>query len=153
MKPSWKKNYDELAATLKNKKDFRISYIAVKTENEAGAIYRLLAKLPNTFASQARKKSIDLEVAKKGGDLGFVTEDMLPADVLQQTKTLQKGRISKPFFTNGKWVIIRLDGERPAEILPFEKTKDAVAQNLVKKAIEEFVSQSMEKAKINFLVK
>lgn len=66
---------------------------------------------------------------------------------------MQKGQISQPFFTNAKWVIIKLEDERPAEILPYEKAKDALAQNLVKKAIEDFVSQSLEKAKINVLVK
>ena len=148
-----RKNYDELAAKLKDKKDIRISYIAVKTENEAEAIYRVLLKLPNSFASQARKKSIDKDIAKKGGDLGFVVEDVLPADVLKQVKTLQKGQISKPFSTSGKWVIVKLDDERSAEILPFEKAKDALAQNLAKKAIEDFVSQNVEKAKISILVK
>lgn len=148
-----RKSYDELAEKLKGKKDIRISYIAVKTQNEAESIYQSLVKSPNSFASQAKRKSIDKEVAKKGGDLGFVVEDVLPADVLKQVKILTKGQLSKPFSTSGKWIIIKLDDERPAEIVPFEKAKDALAQNLAKKAIEDFVSQSMEKAKISILVK
>ncbi len=148
-----KKNYDDLVAKLKDKKDLRISYIAVKTPNEAENIYQLLAKYPNYFAAQARKKSVDKEVAKKGGDLGFIVEDALPADVLEQAKALQKGQISKPFLTNGKWVVIKLDDERPAQILPYEKAKDALAQNLAKKAMEDFASKSFEKAEINILVK
>ncbi len=148
-----KKNYDELVAKLKDKKDLRISYIALRTQNEAEGVYQTVVKSPNSFASIARKRSVDKEVAKKGGDLGFIVEDVLPADVLKQAKTLQKGQISKPFFTNGKWVVIKLDDERPAEISPYEKVKDALAQNLAKKAIEDFVSQSFEKAKISILVK
>ena len=148
-----RKSYDELAEKLKGKKDIRISYIAVKTQNEADSIYQSLVKSPNSFASQAKRKSIGKEVAKKGGDLGFVVEDVLPADVLKQVKILTKGQLSKPFSTSGKWIIIKLDDERPAEIVPFEKAKDALAQNLAKKAIEDFVSQSMEKAKISILVK
>ncbi len=148
-----KKNYDELVAKLKDKKDLRISYIALRTQNEAEGVYQTVVKSPNSFASIARKRSVDKEVAKKGGDLGFIVEDVLPADVLKQAKTLQKGQISKPFFTNGKWVVIKLDDERPAEISPYEKVKDALAQNLAKKAIEDFVSQSFEKAKMSILVK
>ncbi len=148
-----RKNYDELAKKLKGKKDIRISYIAVKTQNEAKALYQSLVKSPSSFASQARKKSIDKEIAKKGGDLDFVVEDVLPDEVLKQVKILIKGQISKPFSTSGKWIIIKLDDERPARILPFEKAKDALAQNLAKKAIEDFASQSIEKARINILVK
>lgn len=148
-----KKNYDELVAKLKDKKDLRISYIALKTQSEAEGIYQTVIKSPNSFAAIARKRSVDKEVAKKGGDLGFIVEDVLPADVLKQAKILQKGQISKPFFTNSKWVVIKLDDERPAEILPYEKAKEALAQNLAKKAMEDFASQSFEKAKISILVK
>lgn len=148
-----KKNYDELAAKLKDKKDIRISYIAVKTQNEAEAIYGSLLKSPSSFAAQAKKKSLDKEVAKKGGDLGFVMEDMLPAEVVKQARSVAKGQIAKPVSSSGKWVIVKFEDERPAEITPFEKAKDALAKNLAKKAIEDFASQSLEKAKISVLLK
>lgn len=149
-----KKNYDELAAKLKDKKDIRISYIAVKTEKEAEVLNQVLVKYPSSFASQAKKKSLDREVAKKGGDLGFVMEDSLPAEIVKQVKTMNKGQISKPIqLSNGKWAIIKFEDERAAEISPYEKVKDALAQNLAKKAIEDFVSQSFEKAKMSILVK
>lgn len=149
-----KKNYDELAAKLKDKKDIRISYIAVKTEKEAEVLNQVLVKYPSSFASQAKKKSLDREVAKKGGDLGFVMEDSLPAEIVKQVKTMNKGQISKPIqLSNGKWAIIKFEDERAAEISPYEKVKDALAQNLAKKAIEDFVSQSFEKVKMSILVK
>jgi parvulin-like peptidyl-prolyl isomerase len=148
-----KKNYDELAEKLKGKKDIHISYIAVKTEKEAEALYQTLLKYPNSFAAQAKRKSLDKEIAKKGGDLGFILEDALPAEVVKQARTVEKGQIAKPIQTSGKWVIVKLEDERPAEITPFEKSKDALASNLAKKAIEDFVSQSFDKAKISILVK
>ena len=148
-----KKNYDELVAKLKDKKDLRISYIIVKTQNEAEAIYQSLLKSPNSFASQAKRKSLDKEVAKKGGDLGFVMEDSLPAEVAKQAKSLTKGQIGKPIQVTDKWAVIKLEDARPAEITPYEKAKDALAQSLAKKAIEDFLTQSLEKAKISVLVK
>ena len=148
-----KKNYDELAEKLKGKKDLRISYIAVKTQSEAEVIYQSLLKSPNSFSNQAKRKSLDKEVGKKGGDLGFILEDALPAEVVKQARTIVKGQIAKPVLTSGKWVIVKLEDEIPAEITSFEKSKDALAQNLAKKAIEDFVSQSLEKAKISILVK
>jgi hypothetical protein len=50
-------------------------------------------------------------------------------------------------------VVIKLDDERLAQVLPYEKAKEALAQNLAKKAMEDFASQSFEKAKISILVK
>jgi parvulin-like peptidyl-prolyl isomerase len=148
-----KKNYDELAEKLKGKKDIRISYIAVKTEKEAQSIYQFLLKSPSSFASQAKRKSLDKEIAKNGGDLGFIVEDALPSEVVSQARSVAKGQIAKPIQTSDKWVIIKLEDEREAEITPFEKSKDALAQNLAKKAIEDFLKQSLDKAKINILIK
>jgi parvulin-like peptidyl-prolyl isomerase len=148
-----RKNYDKLVAKLKDKKDLRISYIIVKTQSEAEAIYQSLLKYPNSFASQAKRKSLDKEVAKKGGDLGFVMEDALPAEIVKQAKLLSKGQIAQPVQVSDKWAVIKLEDARPAEITPFEKAKDALAQNLAKKAIEDFLTQSLEKAKISILVK
>lgn len=148
-----KKNYDELVIKLKDKKDLRISYIIVKTQNEAEALYQILLKYPNSFASQAKRKSLDKEVAKKGGDLGFVMEDSLPAEVAAQAKSLTKGQIGKPIQVADKWAVIKLEDSRLAEITSFEKAKDALAQSLAKKAIEDFLTQSLEKAKISVLVK
>ena len=116
-------------------------------------IYQSLLKSPNSFANQAKRKSLDKEVGKKGGDLGFILEDALPAEVVKQARTVAKSQIAKPVLTSSKWVIVKLEDERPAEITSFEKSKDALAQNLAKKAIEDFVSQSLEKAQISILVK
>ena len=148
-----KKNYDEIVLKIKDKKDLKISYIALKNKIEAEAVYQIVSKSPNSFSTQAKKKSVDKETAKKGGDLGFVIEEALPSEVLKQAKLLQKNQISKPFLANEKWLIIKLDDERSAEILPYEKAKEALAQNLAKKAVEDFVNQSLEKAKISILVK
>ena len=148
-----KKNYDELAEKLKSKKDLRISYILIKTKSEAETIYQSLLKSPSSFSTQAKKKSLDKEIGKKGGDLGFVMEDILPAEVVKQAITVSKGQIAKPILSSGKWVIVKLEDERPAEITPFDKAKEALAGNLAKKAIEDFISQNLEKAQINILVK
>ena len=148
-----KKNYDELAIKLKDKKDLRISYIIVKTQNEAEAIYQSLLKSPKSFYSIAKRKSLDKEVAKKGGDLGFIMEDSLPAEVAVQAKLLNKGQIAKPIQVTNKWALIKLEDLRSAEIAPYEKVKDDLAQSLAKKAIEDFLTQSLTKAKISILVK
>jgi parvulin-like peptidyl-prolyl isomerase len=148
-----KKNYDELVAKVKDKKDVRISYITLKTQSEAESLYQTLVKSPNSFATLARKKSLDKEVAKKGGDLGFVMEDMLPKEIVSQARSAAKGQIAKPVQSSDKWVIVKFEDERPAKVTPYEKAKDALAQSLAKKAIEDFVTQSLEKAKISVLMK
>ena len=147
-----KKNYDKLVKELKDKKDIRISYIALKTQNEANSVHRILSKYPKSFASQAKKKSIDKEIAKKGGDLGFVLEDALPKEILNQVNELKKEQISQPFKLADKWVIIKLEGKRPAQIAKFEDAKEALSQSLSLKAVQDFVLESIKEADIRIVV-
>lgn len=148
-----KKNYDELVEQLKDKKDLRISYIALNSEKKAKSLYKILLKRPSSFAYQAKRKSIDKETAKKGGDLGFILEDSLPKDLVKVAKTLNNNQVSKPIAIGDRWVIIRLKGKRSAEILSFDKAKDSLSQNLAKKAIADFISESLEQAEISVLIK
>ncbi|MFT6321600.1 MAG: parvulin-like peptidyl-prolyl isomerase [Granulosicoccus sp.] len=146
------KNYDQLVKELESKKDLRISYIAVKTQNEADDIFEILAKYPNEFARQAERKSIDKDIAKKGGDLGFVLEDVLPEQILNTAKTLTKGQISQPISLGEKWVIVKLTDQRPAQVAKFEDVKVSLARSLAAKALQDFISKSIEDAKITIIV-
>ena len=148
-----KKNYDELVKNLKDKQDIRISYIALKTEKEANSLRKILTKYPNSFAKQAKLKSIDKEAAKNGGDLDFIIEDALPKEIVDNAKQLEKGEISKAFKLADKWVIIKLEDLRPAKIAKFEDAKQALATSLSQKALQDFISESIANANISIVVK
>ena len=148
-----KSNYEKLAKDLEGKQDIRISYIALKTEAQANSLYKILVKSPKSFASQAKRKSIDKEIAKKGGDLGFVLEDVLPEEIAAQAKELEKGEISQPFKLSDKWVIIKLIDQRPAKVAEFEEVKQSLAQNLSVKAVQDFIRESLIDANISIIVK
>jgi len=146
-----KKYYDDLVEKMKDKQDIRVRYIAVKTEKEANSIHRILLKYPTAFASQAKSKSLDKEIAKKGGDLGFVLEDILPVEVSAKAKVMKKHEISKPIALGNKWIIIKLEDIRPAKIEKFEDVKDNLAEKLSEKALRDFISNSLKDAEIDFI--
>ncbi len=146
-------HYDELVKNLKNKQDIKISYIALKTESSANSLYKILARYPNSFAKQAKLKSIDKETAKNGGDLDFIIEDALPKEIVDNVKQLKKGEISQPFKLADKWVIIKLADYRAAKIAKFEDVKQALATSLSQKALQDFISRSIQDANISIVVK
>jgi len=143
-----KKNYQELVKKLQNKKDYRLSYIALKTQNQADEIYENLNKNPKKFSELAKKESLDLESGKKGGDLGFVIEDALPSEIINAIKKLKKGQITKPILSSNRFIIAKFVDERKAEILSFSKAKEILTSNLVKKALEDFNREILNEADI-----
>jgi peptidyl-prolyl cis-trans isomerase C len=148
-KENVQKEYDRLVAELVGKKDIRISYISVKTKKEAKSLYTYLVKRPKYFADQAKKKSLDKESAKKGGDLGFVLKDNLQTEITDQINNLKKGEVSKPISLNDKWVLIKLEDERDAQVAKFEDVKDTLSQSLAEKALQKFIASSLKEAKIS----
>jgi peptidyl-prolyl cis-trans isomerase C len=146
-------NYKKLIAKTKEKKDIKISYIIVKTKNEAFDIYHSILKSPNSFTATAKKKSLDKETAQQGGNLGFVMEDFLPISIVKQARSVVKGEIAKPIQSADKWLIIKLVDERPAKITSFNESKRIMLRNLQQKAVEDFIKKSLEKAKINIFTK
>ena len=104
-----KKHYDKLIKDLEGKKDVKIRYISVKTKSEAKNLHNILVKSPKSFASQAKRKSLDKESAKNGGDLGFVLRDQLQPEIVEALKELKKNEISKPISLNDKWVIVKFE--------------------------------------------
>lgn len=150
-----KKNYQQLASKLANKKDYRFSYIALKDEKdakkEADEIYEKLLKNPQKFSDIAKKKSVDKDTAKKGGDLGYIVEDALPTEILSSLKKLKKGQVSKPILSANRFIIIKFIDERKAEILSFDKAKESLAQGLIKKALEDFNEKALKDSHIEYL--
>lgn len=147
-----KNKYDTLVAELKDKKDVRIRYIALKEEKEANKLYKKLRKSPKNFSYYAKKRSIDKATAKKGGDLGFVLRDQLPVAIANRTKEMKKYEISKPIQSGGNWIIVKFVAERPAQISKYEDIRDSLAAQIAKQEIQKFTKESFEKAEIKFLV-
>ena len=54
---------------------------------------------------------------------------------------------------DNKWVIIKLEDSRPAQIAKFEDVKENLARNLSAKALQDFISKSIIDAKITIVVK
>jgi parvulin-like peptidyl-prolyl isomerase len=147
-----KKSYDQLVKNLNGKKDYRISYIAFKDDSQgkkdADEISQKLQDDPKKFAEFAKKKSIDKETANKGGDLGFIVEDALPNEIISAIKKLKKNQVSKPILSAGNFIIIKFVDERKAEIISFAKVKENLAQNLIKKTLEDFNNKAVQEANL-----
>tara|TARA_Y100000385_G_scaffold11424_1_gene11843 strand:+ start:1533 stop:2429 length:897 start_codon:yes stop_codon:yes gene_type:complete len=148
------KKYDELKTDLQDKKEVRIRYIALKTEKEAKSLYKKLKRNPESFASQAKSKSIDKSTSDNGGDLGFVVESNLPENITKEINKLKKGKISKAFkIDNVNWIIIKLEERRKAKVPEFNDIREKLVKDLGNEAIEKFATSSLDSANIKILLK
>lgn len=82
------------------------------------------------FADLARKLSQDKPTAEKGGDLGWVREDVLIPAIRSAVTTMKDNTISEPIRSPDSWHIVRLSSTRPAGILSLEQARDGIIQAL-----------------------
>lgn len=147
-----KKHYEESVQKMSGQKEVRLRYISLATKKEADVLYAKLKRRPKAFAYYAKKESLDKELAKKGGDLGYVLKSQLAEEVAQQAFSLKINAISKPIKSKERWNLIKIEDRRKVQIAKFDDIKAALAKRLAQDAIKNFASDKIAKAEISISV-
>src|SRR5690606_29747322 len=75
------------------------------------------------FAAIARADSDDNGTAASGGDLGWVSKDMMPAPFADALFAMQPGDVSAPVKTDFGWHVIQLRDVKAGQTTPFEQVR------------------------------
>ena len=143
-----KKRYDEVNEMLKDKKEYKVKHILVKTKPE---IEKVVAELKNhTFEDLAEKYSIDSSKSN-GGDLGYVVEGQTVKEFDDVLKKQPLNKLSEPFETQFGWHVLIKEDERKATIQDFDSQKEIIRDTLTKEAIRNFSLQNLEEMDIKIL--
>ncbi len=99
-------------------------------EDKAEKIYKMIIDKKITFKEAAKKFSDDNFTKSVGGDLGYVTKDMVLESFWNHIVKMKKGEISKPFKTKfGYHIAMIEDIKKPFE-RPYDKVKDQIKDYL-----------------------
>jgi len=80
------------------------------------------------FAAIARANSDDNGTAASGGDLGWVTTDMVAEPFANALFAMQPGDVSAPVKTDFGWHVIQLRDTKAGRTTPFEEVRDQLLQ-------------------------
>lgn len=129
----------------------RVSYIQVKTEEEAKEILGSLRR-GTDFARLAEERSAHPS-KDQGGDLGFLVAGMFPGPEIERVAfALKPGDISDVIKIGSQFGVIKVTEKKGERVEPFEEAKDRVVHALIEekreKAREEIVSRVRKETKI-----
>ncbi len=82
------------------------------------------------FAGLARQNSQDRASAEKGGDIGWVAENMLAPEIRTAVAGLQEGAVSDPIRMPDGWHLVKLIGTRPAATAPLADVRARLVEAL-----------------------
>lgn len=127
-------------------KEYKVSHILVKTEDEAKAV---VVQLKNSkFEDVAIDKSQDPGSSVKGGDLGWASPANFVKPFADALVAMGKGKVSDPVQSQFGWHVIKLEDTRDAKIPPFEEVKPNLTQHLQQQLVQKLISDQRAKATI-----
>jgi hypothetical protein len=104
------------------------------------------ARAGEDFATLARENSQDESTAKDGGELGWVTRDMMVAPFSEALFAMTEPKtFSEPVKSDFGLHIIELEGVRGGETQPYEEVHDALAQELKQRRADSLFYDRAEK--------
>jgi EpsD family peptidyl-prolyl cis-trans isomerase len=141
----------------KHKEDFapvsqiRMSLILVKTEEEAEKILGRLNK-GEDFARVAKKSSVDLNSAKNGGDLGYLSRGQMTSELEAVAVRLKTGEVSEPIKTQSGYQIIKVTDKKLGKVVEFERVRNFISQQLSAEKQKEVFDSYIESLKKSYKV-
>ncbi|MDL1970315.1 MAG: peptidylprolyl isomerase [Candidatus Desulfofervidaceae bacterium] len=138
LKEYYQRHKEEFRAPTK----YKLSLIKVSTKKEAEEIREELIAGAD-FSLLARKKSKGSS-AKKGGLLGWISEDKMPSQVKEAVSKLKPGDISPVIKDNGKYIVLKLEEKKLGEQLPYEKVKMDIEKKLWYRKFNKMLSKYLK---------
>jgi peptidylprolyl isomerase len=89
------------------------------------------------FAALARESSDEKESAVKGGDLGWVSAQILLPEVRNVVGVMAKGEVSQPIRTATGYHIVKLVDTKPSVVAPLAEVREGLIQGLRQRKLEE----------------
>lgn len=140
-----KQEYDRVNK-LRGNKEYKVSHILVKTEDEAKAVEAQLKS--KKFEDVAMDKSQDPGSSVKGGDLGWAVPGNFVKPFADAMVALSKGQVSAPVQSQFGWHVIRLDDVRDLKVPSFEEVKPQLTQHMQQQLVQKAISELRAKATI-----
>ena len=139
-----KNRYEE----LKKEHEYKVSHVLLPLEAQAIQFIADIKK-GKSFKRIARKHSLDLDSAKRGGSIGWLNRHSIAPEIYSAAAELIKGEVSAtPVKSDYGWHIVRRDGSRKTQLPPFHKHKQKMLERVHRERIDTLIDHLRKKATI-----
>lgn len=127
--------YDLHQQDYRQSSQYKYRVIQLNSEKSAKMILKKL-KAGADFIAMATDFSVDPISAHRGGEFPWMKSEYTPVE-LKNAHLQQIGQISEIIKTSVGYLIVRLEDIRPAQIMPFNKVRSVIANQLQQKHLLE----------------
>lgn len=146
------KYYETNKEKFRKDREINTRHVLLKSEEEAKQVRDKL-QAGEDFSDLAKKYSIDPNAKVTGGEVGFHPKGtLLPEYEAAAFKLTKVGQTSGIVKTQFGYHIIRLEGIKPPQYVPFAEVKDFIKQQLIqekqKDVLDKYIEELKKSAKI-----
>jgi len=123
--------------------EIKARHILVATREEA---IQIIIKIDRgaDFSTLARSRSLDRGTAPHGGDMGYITRDMVSDEFARAAFSVDEGALSLPFRTDEGWNIVQILDKRATDPVAFDSVEEDLARFLELRTINDTLNQLRE---------
>ncbi|WP_443748642.1 peptidylprolyl isomerase [Asticcacaulis solisilvae] len=146
-----KGQYDDQVKLAKTSEEIRARIILVKTRADGDVVLKQLQS-GSLFEALAMEKSIDQATRFNGGDMGYVTTDIMPQSFKSVLLTAKTGDTVGPVQTEGGWAVLRVEDRRPEQMPTLEEERPVIMRYLIYNQVAGILKTLRDKSQVKYLV-
>jgi peptidyl-prolyl cis-trans isomerase C len=144
--------YQEQVKLSRQSEEFRTRHIVVGSEAEAREIRRALSG-GASFEALAMERSTDPATRFNGGDMGYLTLDVMPESYQLALKEAAAGEVLGPFAIDGGFAVVKVEDRRREAPLTLEAARPQIVRFLTYDQVRDLLEKLRGKAKVETLLK
>ncbi|MDI7776068.1 peptidylprolyl isomerase [Asticcacaulis sp. EMRT-3] len=146
-----KAQYDEQVRLAKTSNEIRARIMVLKTKADAQAALQQVQGGAG-FEALAMEKSVDQATRFNGGDMGYFTEDMMPASYKSVLTTAKVGDTVGPVQVDNGWAIFRVEERRPEQVPTLDQERPIIMRYLVYNQVAGLLNNLRNHARVERLI-
>jgi peptidyl-prolyl cis-trans isomerase C len=143
--------YDEQLKLSKQSQEYHARQIIAATQGDADTIRKLLGT-GASFEALAMKLSTDAATRFNGGDLGYLTPDVMPEAYSTALKNAKTGDIIGPFHADSGFVILKVEDVRLEKPISLEEARPQIVRFLTYDEVKDLLGKLRVQTPVKILI-
>ncbi len=146
-----KEQYDEQVKLSRQSEEIRARIIVTRTQGDAAALLKQVQG-GGLFEALAMERSIDQATRFNGGDMGYLTTDILPQNFKNVLLTAKVGDTVGPVQAENGWAILRVEDRRPEQMPTLEEERPIIMRYLIYNQVAGLLKDLEDHSKVERLL-
>jgi peptidyl-prolyl cis-trans isomerase C len=143
--------YQEQLKLAKQSQEYHLRQILSADQADADTTRKQLTA-GASFEAMAMERSTDAATRFNGGDLGYLTADVMPDAYAAALKTAKTGDIVGPFKTDAGWVLLKVEDQRLEKPITLEEARPQIVRFLTYDQVRDLLEKLRGQSKVKVLI-